>query len=42
MSIEAEKMAEETSIDAYVHKSSDFNVLEEAITNVLKKRKASN
>lgn len=38
-SLEAEKMAKDTCIDAYVHKSADFSVLKQAILDVLEKRK---
>lgn len=41
-SVEAEKMAKETCIDAYVHKSADFDVLKQTIVDVLAKKKLSN
>ncbi len=37
-SLEAEKMTKELGLDAYVHKSSDFNILLKTIKDVLEKK----
>jgi len=39
LSLEAEKMARDTSIDAYIHKSADFSVLKQTIKDLLAKKK---
>ncbi len=39
LSLEAEKMTKDTCIDAYVHKSADFEVLKDTIANLLVKKK---